>query len=223
MPRSTSPGQTPDARTSGESTDSTRRRIVAAAKEEFARHGIAGARVDRIAKQARTSKERVYAYFRSKEALYAHVAERETTALIEATQLDPADLPGYAGILFDHFTARPDHYRLITWGRMELAESADGTEAAGDTSPLQATIAGKLDKLRDAQRVGLLDPVWDPVDVLALINQIAMTWAGQPEIAAAAAEQAVDPSVAARRAALVTAVERMFPRPDRDQRPDRPV
>ncbi|WP_282084652.1 TetR family transcriptional regulator [Streptomyces tendae] len=214
MPRSTSPGRTPDAPTSGESTDSTRQRIVAAAKEEFARHGIAGARVDRIAKQARTSKERVYAYFRSKEALYAHVAERETTALIEATQLDPADLPGYAGILFDHFTARPDHYRLITWGRLELAESADDTEAADDTSPLQATIAGKLDKLRDAQRIGLLDPVWDPVDVLALINQIAMTWAGQPEIAAAAADQAVDPSVTARRAALVTAVERMFPRPD---------
>ncbi|MFD5223564.1 TetR family transcriptional regulator [Streptomyces tendae] len=214
MPRSTSPGRTPDAPTSGESTDSTRQRIVAAAKEEFARHGIAGARVDRIAKQARTSKERVYAYFRSKEALYAHVAERETTALIEATQLDPADLPGYAGILFDHFTARPDHYRLITWGRLELTDSADDTESADDTSPLQATIAGKLDKLRDAQRIGLLDPVWDPVDVLALINQIAMTWAGQPEIAAAAAEQAVDPSVTARRAALVTAVERMFPRPD---------
>ncbi|MFJ3041606.1 MULTISPECIES: TetR family transcriptional regulator [Streptomyces] len=221
MPRSTSPGQPPDARTSGESTDSTRQRIVAAAKEEFARHGIAGARVDRIAKQARTSKERVYAYFRSKEALYAHVAERETTALIEATQLDPADLPGYAGILFDHFTARPDHYRLITWGRLELAESADDSESADDTSPLQATIAGKLDKLRDAQRIGLLDPAWDPVDVLALINQIAMTWAGQPEIAAAAADQAVDPSVTARRAALVTAVERMFPRRDRDRRPNR--
>ncbi|WP_191850643.1 MULTISPECIES: TetR family transcriptional regulator [Streptomyces violaceoruber group] len=217
MPRSPSPGQTPDAPTSGGgSTDSTRQRIVAAAKEEFARHGIAGARVDRIAKQARTSKERVYAYFRSKEALYAHVAERETTALIQATQLDPADLPGYAGILFDHFAARPDHYRLITWGRLELAESADNT-----SGPLQATIAGKLDKLRDAQRIGLLDPAWDPVDVLALINQIAMTWAGQPEIAAAAADQAVDPSVTARRAALVTAVEHIFPRPDRDQRPNR--
>ncbi|MFI1510835.1 hypothetical protein [Streptomyces sp. NPDC020597] len=74
--------------------------------------------------------------------------------------------------------------------------------------------AGKLDRLRDAQRIGLLHPAWDPVDVLALINQIAMTWAGQPEIAAAAADQAVDPSVAARRAARVTAVERMFPRPD---------
>ncbi|MFJ2213774.1 TetR family transcriptional regulator [Streptomyces sp. NPDC101062] len=207
MPRSTNPGRTSDTAIAGESADSTRQRIVAAAKEEFARHGIAGARVDRIAKQARTSKERVYAYFRSKEALYAYVAERETTALVEATRLDPADLPGYAGILFDHFTARPDHYRLIVWGRLELAEPADNP-----TSPLQATIAGKLDQLRDAQRIGLLDPAWDPVDVLALINQIAMTWAGQPEIAAAAADQAVDPSIAARRAALVTAVERMFPR-----------
>lgn len=117
--------------------------------------------------------------------------------------------PVAAGILFDHFAARPDHYRLITWGRLELAESAGNT-----TSRLQATIAGKLDKLRDAQRTGLLDPVWDPVDILALINQIAMTWAGQPEIAAAAADQAVDPSITARRAALVTAVERVFPRPD---------
>ncbi|WP_265690770.1 hypothetical protein [Streptomyces griseolus] len=75
-------------------------------------------------------------------------------------------------------------------------------------------IAGKLDQLRDAQRTGFLDPAWEPVDVLALINQIAMTWAGQPEIAAAAADQAVAPSIAARRAALVAAVERMFPRPD---------
>ncbi|GGV72410.1 TetR family transcriptional regulator [Streptomyces longisporoflavus] len=207
MSRSTSPGQTPDAAIAGESADSTRQRIVAAATQEFARHGIAGARVDRIAKQARTSKERVYAYFRSKEALYAHVAERETTALVEATELDPADLPGYAGILFDHFAARPDHYRLITWGRLELAESAGNT-----ASRLQDTIAGKLDTLRDAQRTGLLDPVWDPVDILALINQIAMTWAAQPEIAAAAADQAADASITARRAALVTAVERMFPR-----------
>ncbi|MFF2852585.1 TetR family transcriptional regulator [Streptomyces sp. NPDC058001] len=207
MPRSTTPGQSPDAAVAGESADSTRRRIVAAAKEEFARHGIAGARVDRIAKQARTSKERVYAYFRSKEALYAHVSERELTALIEATQLDPADLPGYAGILFDHFTAHPDHYRLITWGRLELDESA-----ADLTAPLQATITRKLDQLRDAQHRGLLDPAWDPVDVLALINQIATTWAGQPEIGAAAEDQAADPSTAARRAALVTAVERLFPR-----------
>ncbi|MEV6480356.1 TetR family transcriptional regulator [Streptomyces sp. NPDC051576] len=206
MPRSTASSKTPDATAAGAPAD-TRQRIITAAKEEFARYGIAGARVDRLAKQARTSKERVYAYFSSKEALYQHVAEQELTALVEATQLDTADLPGYAGILFDHFTAHPEHYRLITWGRLELPDS--GPDAA---RPLQTTIARKIDQLRDAQRTGLLDPGWDPVDVLALINQIATTWAGQPEIAAAAAEYATNTSADARRAALVTAVERLFPR-----------
>ncbi|MDX2918346.1 MULTISPECIES: hypothetical protein [Streptomyces] len=51
-----------------------------------------------------------------------------------------------------------------------MAESAGNT-----TSRLQATLVGKVDKLRDAQRTGLLDPAWGPVDILALINQIAMT------------------------------------------------
>ncbi|WP_405427560.1 TetR family transcriptional regulator [Streptomyces erythrochromogenes] len=209
MARSTTSRRTPDT-TTGEARTDTRQRIVTAAKEEFAQYGIAGARVDRIAKQARTSKERVYAYFSSKEALYRHVAEQELTALVEATQLDTADLPGYAGILFDHFAARPDHYRLITWGRLELADG--DADADADADPLQTTIARKIDQLGDAQRAGLLDPSWDPVDVLALINQIATTWAGQPEIGAAAAQRAADTSTAARRAALVTAVERLFPR-----------
>ncbi|TDD34661.1 TetR family transcriptional regulator [Saccharopolyspora elongata] len=185
--------------------DTTRERILTAAMEEFARHGIAGARVDRIARLARTSKERVYAHFRGKEALYAHVAAREMAVVAEATRMDPADLPGYAGRLFDYFSARPDHQRLIAWGRLELS----GSQAAGD-DPTQATIARKLDQLRQAQQAGQLDPAWDPVDVLALVNQIATTWAAQPELSEAAAEHAADPTPAARRAAVVAAVESLF-------------
>ncbi|BBC29018.1 hypothetical protein SGFS_003090 [Streptomyces graminofaciens] len=113
------------------------------------------------------------------------------------------------GRLFDHFIiAHPDHHRLITWGRLELA----GTAAPSGAGPVLETVARKIDQLREAQRVGQLDPAWDPVDVLALVNQIATTWAAQTEIGAVAAEQAADPSLAARRAALVTAVERLFPR-----------
>ncbi len=163
--------------------------------------------MDRIAKLARTSKERVYAYFRGKDALYADVAAREHVVIAEATQLDPSDLPGYAGRLFDYFVARPDHHRLITWGRLELPD----TTAAADEHA-QALIARKIDQLRQAQQAGQLDPAWDPADVLALINQIATTWAAQPEHLEAAAAHAVDPTTAARRAAVVTAVEQLFPR-----------
>ncbi|MFA3843435.1 TetR family transcriptional regulator [Streptomyces aureus] len=198
-------GQTAAPTASG--GDTTRERILTAAMEEFARHGIAGARVDRIAKLARTSKERVYAYFRGKDALYADVAAREHVVIAEATQLDPSDLPGYAGRLFDYFVARPDHHRLITWGRLELP---DTTAAANDHA--QALIARKIDQLRQAQQAGQLDPAWDPADVLALVNQIATTWAAQPEHSEAAAAHAADPTTTARRAAVVTAVERLFPR-----------
>ncbi|MFM9632702.1 MULTISPECIES: hypothetical protein [Streptomyces] len=99
--------------------------------------------------------------------------------------------------------------RLITWGRLELADSAVADTGA---DPTRAAIARKLDQLREAQQAGQLAPAWDPVDVLALVNQIATTWAAQPEIGAVSAEQAADPSVAARRAAVVDAVERLFPR-----------
>ncbi|MEU1184004.1 TetR family transcriptional regulator [Streptomyces sp. NPDC005820] len=208
MPRSTTTDSTSEP-AAPEGADSTRERIVAAATDEFARHGIAGARVDRIARQARTSKERVYTYFRGKEALYAHVSLLELTRVAEATPMDPADLPGYAGLLFDHFTVtRPDHHRLITWGRLELT----GAAAPSGADPVRETVVRKIGQLREAQRAGQLDPAWDPVDVLALVNQIATTWAAQGEIGAVVAEQAADPSLAARRAALVTAVERLFPR-----------
>jgi hypothetical protein len=60
------------------------------------------------------------------------------------------------------------------------------------------------------QHSGQVDPAWDPADVLALVNQIATT-AAQPKLSEAAAH-AVDPTIAARGAAVVTAVERLFPR-----------
>ena len=53
--------------------DETRRRILAAATAEFAEHGLAGARVDRIAAAAACSKERLYAHYGDKESLFTAV------------------------------------------------------------------------------------------------------------------------------------------------------
>lgn len=184
--------------------DSTRDRILDAARAEFARYGIAGARVDRIAKAAKTSKERVYAYFRSKEALYGHVAVQELAAVAEATQMDATDLPGYAGRIHDYFTRHPDKLRLMRWGQLELTDV--GTDEA-----TRATVRGKVEQLRRAQHDGHLDPSWDPLDILVLLNQIAMAWAGQPDLTDTLDPADRDAFSAARRAAIVTAVERLFP------------
>ncbi|MBP2330424.1 AcrR family transcriptional regulator [Kibdelosporangium banguiense] len=183
-------------------TDSTRERIVAAATAEFARHGIAGARIDRIAKNAKTSKERVYAHFASKEDLYRVISAQELAAIAEATRMDPADLPGYAGRVHDYFRAHPERHRIMQWGQLELGSAGSPPDEA-----IRQTVAHKVEQVRQAQEAGLINAGWAPLDVLVLVNQIATSWVGQPGFDA---EQ--DPGVAAaRRATVVAAVERLFP------------
>jgi AcrR family transcriptional regulator len=187
--------------------DSTRDRIVAAARDVFAREGIAGARVDVIARQAHTSKERVYAYFRSKEALYAFVSAEEMAAIAEATQLDATDLPAYAGRVFDYFDRHPERFRFVSWGRLEVALA----DRQDPNNPTHTATLGKIEKIRRAQAEGHVDSAWDPLDVLAIVNQIATAWIVQVEMLPFVREQARDRSTRARRAAVVAAVERIFP------------
>ena len=54
----------------------TRREILDIATREFADQGFAGARVDEIAAQTRTTKRMLYYYFGSKERLFVAVLER---------------------------------------------------------------------------------------------------------------------------------------------------
>lgn len=53
----------------------TRARILKAAKREFARLGLGGARVDTIADRAKANKRMIYHYFGGKEALFTAVLE----------------------------------------------------------------------------------------------------------------------------------------------------
>src|SRR3982751_3360398 len=50
--------------------------ILAGATEEFATHGLSGARVDAIAERTRTSKRMIYYYFKGKEGLYRAVLDK---------------------------------------------------------------------------------------------------------------------------------------------------
>src|SRR5690242_5434504 len=56
-------------------SERTQSAILTAATREFARHGLGGARVDRIAAGARTNKRMLYYYYGSKEALFVAVLE----------------------------------------------------------------------------------------------------------------------------------------------------
>lgn len=182
-----------------------RERVLAAALDEFARHGIAGARVDRIARAAKTSKERVYAYFRSKEELYVAVAADQLREVMDSATLDPADLPGYVGELFDFYAGHQDMLRLVGWSRLEPNEALVGLGEAG-----AASLQAKLETIERGQREGVLDDAFEPVDILALLIHLSMGWLMAIELHALEDGRAAD-VLARRRAAAVLAAERLFP------------
>ncbi len=69
MPKGRSNGKTPQRRDPA----ATRKKLLAAARREFADNGLAGARVDEIAARAGVNKQLVYHYFGDKDALYLAV------------------------------------------------------------------------------------------------------------------------------------------------------
>jgi TetR/AcrR family transcriptional regulator len=100
--------------------EGTRRRLLAAAKHEFANKGLAGARVNDIAAQARLNKQLVYHYFGSKEALYLAVLEeayasfRARDLVLPTRKLEPEEaVTQLAGLLFESFRDLREEVALI--------------------------------------------------------------------------------------------------------------
>jgi AcrR family transcriptional regulator len=98
----------------------TRQEILAAAREEFAQHGLSGARVEAIAARTSTVKRMIYYYFGSKEGLYSAVLEqayagiRSTKATLALADLDPLTaLRRLVAFTFDYEDSHPDFVRLI--------------------------------------------------------------------------------------------------------------
>src|SRR2546422_9777634 len=100
----------------------SRERILAAAFQEFAAQGFAGARVDRIADRAGINKRMLYHYFGDKEGLFREVLRRkiaERQAWNAATPEQPAE---YLPLLFDLACNDADWIRLLEWEALRGGE-----------------------------------------------------------------------------------------------------
>ena len=148
--------------------EATKARLVRAATDEFAAHGIAGARVDRIANAAASNKQLIYAYFGSKDQLFDAALTESCTALMDRVPFDSDDIPGYVGRLFDYAVAHPDVYRLVTWAGLERPNAVAEFEAD--------SYGAKLAAITSAQREGRLDATLAPADLLALAIGLASSW-----------------------------------------------
>lgn len=153
-------------------SSATKARLLDAAFTEFAAYGIAGARVDRIAEAAGANKRLIYVYFGNKEQLFEEVLQRAVTAGAESLPFDVADLPGYAGAIFDHLVTRPDLVRLRLWKLLERPSA---------TGPEPDAFRLKTVEVAAAQQRGDIAPEMDPSDLLTMILGAAQAyfWAAE--------------------------------------------
>lgn len=94
----------------------SRSTLLAAAAEEFARHGPKGARIQAIVERAGVNERMIYHHFGSKDGLYAAVLEAQAHGLVQAwlqiidTAAEMAPYEGMRAVLAgfaDTFAARP--------------------------------------------------------------------------------------------------------------------
>ncbi|GAA4941283.1 TetR family transcriptional regulator [Streptomonospora halophila] len=93
----------------------TRRKLLEAGREEFAEHGIAGGRIDRIAERAGVNKERVYGHFGSKEKLFQAVLEAVKAEHAASLPRPGEDVGEWVGRLYDAHAANGTMVRLLMW------------------------------------------------------------------------------------------------------------
>lgn len=148
--------------------DETRERILAAALAEFSAYGIAGARVDRIAKTAGCNKNLIYIYFESKEMLFTTTLQKYLMRVYEDITFTPEDLSGYAVRVFDFAMTHPDLMRLMTW--FSLEQRAESPAERGTVHDM------KIAALMKAQGAGEVGSGFSPGFLLTAIMALATAW-----------------------------------------------
>jgi AcrR family transcriptional regulator len=152
----------------------TKQSIFDAATAEFAAHGIAGARVDRIAASARANKQLIYVHFGNKRKLFEAVVAEHVKRFMEAVPFDATDLPEWVGNAFDFFVAHPEVPQLGAWHALEPGESEHRIAAIEDT------IRKRTLEIRRAQAGGIVDSSVAPAELLAIVNALARAWVVAP-------------------------------------------
>lgn len=100
--------------------EATKAQILDAAEEEFARHGLSGARTEAIAAKTGVTKSMIFYHFGSKEGLYQAVLQRPGTDVIQvfeglnASKLPPEEaLKQVIGAAIHYYSAYPYRGKVL--------------------------------------------------------------------------------------------------------------
>jgi AcrR family transcriptional regulator len=154
----------------GRNADRTREAILDAATADFARYGLGGARVDRIARRAGANKRMLYYYFGDKDSLflaaleerYAHIrnAERE----LDLEHRDPREaLRRLVEFTWNYYLEHPEFLTFLNSENLHKGRHVRKSRRVREMhSPLIETLRGIL---RRGEREGLFRRGVDPVQL----------------------------------------------------------
>ena len=150
--------------------DDTKRRILAAAKAEFAKKGLGGARVDDIAARAKANKRMMYHYFGNKDDLFSHVVEdayaefREREAALELDSLDPvAAIMALIAFIWKYFLDNPEFITLVNSENLHKARHIKKSQRMQEMS---RSFVGRMQQLLErGANVDVFRKGLDPVQV----------------------------------------------------------
>jgi len=140
----------------------TRAKILAAARDEFAARGFAGARVESIAKRAGLTKQLIYHYFPSKDALFEETLQTkyQQRRTLQADEAGPGELFRQRF----RFAAEDTIWmRLMTW---EAAEHRETGRIVGEETR-RASVKRLAGMVAERQARGDL-PADLPTDMIVL-------------------------------------------------------
>lgn len=147
-----------------------RERILKAATEEFARFGLGGARVDRIAARAGANKRMLYYYFGNKDDLFLAVLEASYAAIRSAERelrledLEPrVAMRRLVEFTWNYYLAHPEFLTLLNSENLHRARHVRRSRTIVDMhSPFAAMIKQVLER---GAREGVFRRGVDPVQL----------------------------------------------------------
>jgi AcrR family transcriptional regulator len=171
--------------------EASKARVFDAAAEEFAAHGFAGAKVDRIAARARVNKAMIYYHFTNKAALYrAVVGDMFAATAARLRELRASTLGPEAQInQFIEIVAREGQARKH-FPRMWLRELADDGRHMGERNfaDLTAIMTMLAAILADGHKAGVFRPVPPFVVQVGIVGPLFIFLATRPVRLAVAAK-----------------------------------
>lgn len=121
--------------------EANQRNILEVATQEFAEHGLSGARIDEIAAKTDCSKRLIYYYFGDKDGLYLAVLEnvyrrvRSVEAEMAFDQWSPTEaMRQMVGFRFDHHFQNRDFVRLVMIENIHNARFLERSKTIHDLS-----------------------------------------------------------------------------------------